>query len=277
MTPTLTPGMAYLQVAETPPNLEQVQWNSAPVRYKQYAHAPVTHLSDVAPDIRTALRETAGLSRQRFYASASSDLETNLDAWRAPLAETLDLMRVVPSGGALYPYELYLIVQGDDTLRDGLYHHNPLGDSLELLETGGVGARLMDALGANDLARFTLVVTCCFSRNSFKYGDFGTASATGWLMVVARCSSLRSICGRSTEGCSRAMTDASRIVVPNLAARRTAAASAKIATSSNRPSLRSITIDASKSDTTNARTSTKPSSPSPASKSATTDSRNLKP
>jgi SagB-type dehydrogenase family enzyme len=173
VTLTLTPGIAYLPVAESPPNLEQVQWNSAPARYKMYDHAPRIDLSAVAPGIRTVLRETAGLSRQRFHAGSAGDLETNLDTWRAPSPEAPDLMRVVPSGGALYPYELYLFVHGDDTLRDGLYHHNPLGDSLEVLEAGGGGGRLMRALGTGALARYTLVATCCFSRNSFKYGDFG--------------------------------------------------------------------------------------------------------
>jgi SagB-type dehydrogenase family enzyme len=164
MTLTQTPGMAYLPIGEAPPNLEKVQWNSAPVRHKRYDHAP---------SIRTFLRETAGLSRQRFYASAAKEVETNLESWRAPTPEAPDLMRVVPSGGALYPYELYLVVHSDDTLSDGLYHHDTLGDSLERLEETGVAERLAHALGANDLARYTLVVTCCFSRNSFKYGDFG--------------------------------------------------------------------------------------------------------
>jgi SagB-type dehydrogenase family enzyme len=173
MTLTQTAGMDYLQIGEAPPNLEHVQWNTAPARYKHYDHAPKIQLSDAAPSLRTFLRETAGLSRQRFYASTSSDHETNLESWSAPSPEPLDLMRVVPSGGALYPYEIYLIVHEDDDLENGSYHHDSLGDNLERLEGSDVGARLAGALGSMHVARHTLIVTCCFARNSFKYGDFG--------------------------------------------------------------------------------------------------------
>jgi SagB-type dehydrogenase family enzyme len=81
-------------------------------------------------------------------------------------------MRAVPSGGALYPLELYVVALRVARLRTGLYHFDPLRRTLELLR----------ATEAREVAPLTaypelvvpsaaiLVVTAMFWRTRFKYG-----------------------------------------------------------------------------------------------------------
>jgi SagB-type dehydrogenase family enzyme len=80
-------------------------------------------------------------------------------------------LRAVPSGGALYPLELYVLAQRVDGLAGGLYHYDPWRHALECLP-----ARADYAVG--DLTAYPellepsaalLVVTAVFWRTRFKY------------------------------------------------------------------------------------------------------------
>jgi SagB-type dehydrogenase family enzyme len=82
-------------------------------------------------------------------------------------------LRAVPSGGALYPLELYVAALRIDGLEAGLYHFDPLLGSLEVVRIG---------LEADELAVLStypeIVVSCSalvlvaavFGRTRFKYG-----------------------------------------------------------------------------------------------------------
>ncbi len=85
-------------------------------------------------------------------------------------------LRAVPSGGALYPLELYVAVLRVDGLEAGLYHFDPLLRSLEIVRIG---------LGADQVAVLStypeivsscsalLLVAAVFGRTRFKYGQRG--------------------------------------------------------------------------------------------------------
>ena len=45
-------------------------------------------------------------------------------------------LRMVPSAGALYPLELYLVLQRVETIDDGLYHYNVRDHALVPLRAG---------------------------------------------------------------------------------------------------------------------------------------------
>jgi SagB-type dehydrogenase family enzyme len=80
-------------------------------------------------------------------------------------------VRAAPSGGALYPLELTVAARCVDGLPPGLYHFDPLGDTLEQLRTGTVpiaaATPFTDAAGG---AAAVIVVSGVFWRSRFKYG-----------------------------------------------------------------------------------------------------------
>jgi SagB-type dehydrogenase family enzyme len=80
-------------------------------------------------------------------------------------------LRAAPSGGALYPLELTVVARRVADLEPGLYHFDPLDDSLEGLRTG-----LLPVAAATPFAEITaaaaavIVVSAVFWRSRFKYG-----------------------------------------------------------------------------------------------------------
>jgi SagB-type dehydrogenase family enzyme len=84
--------------------------------------------------------------------------------------------RNVPSGGALYPLEVYLHARSIDDLEPGLYHYDPEAGELAVLRTGDEAERIAGFLFQSDLARSAaaaLFVSAVFFRSTFKYGDRG--------------------------------------------------------------------------------------------------------
>ena len=86
-----------------------------------------------------------------------------------------EMRRPVPSAGALYPLELYVLAQAVAGLEPGVYHYNPFRHGLSLL--GPVDRRAVrEALadpGIADAAAAIVVVTGVFWRSRFKYGQRG--------------------------------------------------------------------------------------------------------
>ena len=87
-------------------------------------------------------------------------------------AHTLPL-RAVPSGGALYPLELYVAALHVDGLEPGLYHFDPLRAGLETVRVG------IDAPEVAALSTYPEIVSGCaalllvaavLGRSRFKYG-----------------------------------------------------------------------------------------------------------
>ena len=84
--------------------------------------------------------------------------------------------RAAPSGGALYPVEIYVVVSNVDTIADGLYHFQVSDSSLEMIRKGNLDKQLhlaaneQEAVGSSAL---TLVLTARFNRSTTKYGDRG--------------------------------------------------------------------------------------------------------
>jgi SagB-type dehydrogenase family enzyme len=80
-------------------------------------------------------------------------------------------LRSVPSGGALYPLELYVAAPAVEGLAPGLYHFDPLRSVLELL-VSGVRERLGPLSAYPELlepAAAVIFVTGVFWRSRFKY------------------------------------------------------------------------------------------------------------
>jgi SagB-type dehydrogenase family enzyme len=84
--------------------------------------------------------------------------------------------RTVPSGGALYPLDLFFHSTHVDGLEAGLYHFDPTRHELAFLRYGDESRRLAEALVQRNLALDTALlvfISAAFERSIFKYGDRG--------------------------------------------------------------------------------------------------------
>ena len=82
-------------------------------------------------------------------------------------------LRAVPSGGALYPLELYAGVVRVDDLEPGLYHFDPLWPGLEVLRSSLAADELATLSTYPEIASSCSViifVAAIFGRARFKYG-----------------------------------------------------------------------------------------------------------
>lgn len=82
-------------------------------------------------------------------------------------------LRAAPSGGALYPLELYALASRVDSLRPGLYHFDPLECDLEVVRGPAAREDLLRSMIFRDVAEQAaalVVVTAMFWRTRFKYG-----------------------------------------------------------------------------------------------------------
>jgi SagB-type dehydrogenase family enzyme len=84
--------------------------------------------------------------------------------------------RGVPSGGALYPLEVYLHAARVDGLAPGLYHLDPEDRSLDVLRFGDESDDIASFMVQPELFRqaaATVFVSAVFVRSVFKYSDRG--------------------------------------------------------------------------------------------------------
>lgn len=83
--------------------------------------------------------------------------------------------RTVPSAGALYPVEAYVVCGGFEDLPAGVYHFEPLTFSLQPLRDGDWRGRLGEAAADPELAAapLTVVLTGVPWRTMWKYGERG--------------------------------------------------------------------------------------------------------
>lgn len=87
------------------------------------------------------------------------------------------LERPVPSGGGLYPLELYIIVQTMNGLESGIYHYVPLGHFLETIQEVKLPTLLTSELYLGQpyltTASIIIVMTAIVERSMWKYEDRG--------------------------------------------------------------------------------------------------------
>ncbi|SEI20834.1 SagB-type dehydrogenase domain-containing protein [Rhizobium tibeticum] len=82
--------------------------------------------------------------------------------------------RTYPSGGGLYPLEIYPIILNVEGVEEGVYHFDVRNQCINCLESGDVRTKVKEAyLGEKMLekAAVCFFVTAIFKRTSFKYGE----------------------------------------------------------------------------------------------------------
>ena len=85
------------------------------------------------------------------------------------------LVRAAPSGGALFPIEVYLLARNVAVLAPGIYHFNPVANCLEQIAAKDPSAELVRLTYSQELSKAALVValTGVSIKNRVKYGERG--------------------------------------------------------------------------------------------------------
>lgn len=85
-------------------------------------------------------------------------------------------LRSAPSAGALYPFELYVIVNNVQDLPRGIYHYSMLNHAVEFIKPGDFRNRITNAGLKQEMlgdAAVTFVLSAIFDRTRHKYGERG--------------------------------------------------------------------------------------------------------
>lgn len=164
-----------------PPDLE-VDWEDGPLPYKLYRDLPSVPLcseipltleerkAGVKPDLQEAghflwyVYGLARVSQTVFIPDVMDHSQSLMQSYR----------RFAPSGGALYPSELYVYLKIED-LPEGVYHYDAAHHRLVLLRQGNYDSYLARMLGdrCDASACFGFVfVSIMFWKNFFKYDNF---------------------------------------------------------------------------------------------------------
>ncbi|RJS61328.1 SagB family peptide dehydrogenase [Bacillus sp. PK3_68] len=184
------------------PNWE-VDWEDAPLAYKLYRGLPVIPLSAEVPltlirgepPVRLDLNKVGHFLWYVFGFTQLSQSVSPMDSTEQGSYPLQSYRRFAPSGGALYPNELYVYLKIEG-IPDGVYHYDVAHHSLALLREGNFDSYLARALGNRcDISScFGVVfVSTMFWKNFFKYNNFAyrlqgldAGVLIGQLMEVAK-------------------------------------------------------------------------------------------
>jgi SagB-type dehydrogenase family enzyme len=154
-------------------------------RVKLYADAPKVPLPDDLPLASTSVDDVLDArSSARSFGPGAVDITELTKVLVSGCGVTRDNedndfprpFRRSPSGGALYPLEIYLHAARVDGLAPGLYHYDPEDLELDVLYRGDQSDRMAQYMIQPELFRqaaATLLFSAVFVRSVFKYGDRG--------------------------------------------------------------------------------------------------------
>lgn len=182
------PGRDYVHRGVLPPDLHDIDWQSAPSPFKLYRecqkmsldnqtpaqHAPGTRGSLSVEQIGQLLQGTYGLTRERRMRISEV---RRLNGGFAPahmFSMAVSYLRPVPSGGGLFPCELYLLIGPEQSPPAGIYHYDPLHHALDILRERDYSFALSACLAqpGERPSELALLLSCMFWKDAFKYGEF---------------------------------------------------------------------------------------------------------
>lgn len=188
----LSPGRRYVPVAETHVGITSLDKKTAPGPFKIYKNCEQIALSYEAAEATPGasdqtivsipfgkiLADIYGLTRR--YRHVSDMAHSSVPSTDVLAEDTIHqlgylLRRPVPSGGGLFPCELYLLVDQHPSLPAGLYHYDSAHHALDILRRGSHAAHLHHALARSyeeAPISFAFILTSCFWKNGCKYQDF---------------------------------------------------------------------------------------------------------
>jgi SagB-type dehydrogenase family enzyme len=111
-----------------------------------------------------SLNEISVLMRNTYGITGRQTLQYNIE----------QILRAVPSGGALYPLELYVASFDVEGLEPGVYHYNVQKHSLEHVKSGQFRAELGRAFFYEEMFKKVsaqVIITGVLKRSYLKYGE----------------------------------------------------------------------------------------------------------
>lgn len=119
-------------------------------------------------------RSVRNYSKKQITLSQLSQL---LHAAQGVTGKTYEqLLRTVPSAGALYPFEIYVIANNVQDVDKGIYHYAVPDHALELIKHGDFRKKITNAGLKQEMlgdAGVTFVLAAVFDRTRHKYGERG--------------------------------------------------------------------------------------------------------
>ncbi len=155
----------------------RLDWASKPTPYKRYPSALKVPLS--APQTEGGVTVWDAMRQRRSVRRFGDDPLREVDLsqllWAAQgITQTARNhgLRTVPSAGALYPVETYLVVHTVEGIEPGVYHYDVKAHELEQLKTGDFRIEITRAALDQEIAYLADVVfvwTAVFGRSKWKY------------------------------------------------------------------------------------------------------------
>jgi SagB-type dehydrogenase family enzyme len=177
-------GFTYQQETKYHPekmSARTLDWDNRPALYKEYGDAERVELPD--PESRpAALFHNVIIGRKSVRKYWEKPLSTEQLSYLLWVCAGIRgekkgyAFRLVPSAGALYPLEMYCLVNDVKTIKPGLYHYNVKGHWLEMLKQGNLGDELSDAALGQEMCReapLLVIWTGIFRRSTWKYEERG--------------------------------------------------------------------------------------------------------
>lgn len=191
----------HFHIDELSPPDWNVDWEDAPLPYKLYRGVPTVSLPSEVP-LTLGRQNTCDNPDFRaigpflwYVYGLSQTSQSVMESTGNALGFTQMVQRFVPSGGALYPNEVYVYLKIKDTPR-GVYHYDAAHHRLFLLREGNYDSYLTRALDSEGDIRHcfaTVFVSTMFWKNVFKYNQFAyrlqgldTGVLIGQLLEVAK-------------------------------------------------------------------------------------------
>lgn len=125
-------------------------------------------MGQMLADIYGLTRQSHVIKEEGPFFQAPSSQRTSTSAFHQAL------LRPVPSGGALFPGELYMLVGSGRAFPAGLYHYDAAHHALDILRQGDYSQLLQASLAhpGDALPSYTFFWSCFFWKDGFKYGAF---------------------------------------------------------------------------------------------------------
>ncbi len=161
--------------------IHRLAWNSKPTLYKEYPETQKIELPSFEPTHAPSLDQTLKQRKsiRDFQARPISKDQLSYLLWASTGIQRIKAgyeYRTVPSAGALYPIETYVIVNDVRNLDAGVYHYSIQAHQLEQLKQGNFRHDIaMAALGQGmcGAAAVVFVWSAVFARCKWKYGQRG--------------------------------------------------------------------------------------------------------
>ena len=157
-----------------------LKWESQPPLYKKYPKAKKFKLPKPVYEglsLEEALRARRSIRGYSDKLASLNVLSQLLFAAQGITGQDGDLMlRTAPSAGALYPIEIYIVVNNVAGLERGIYHYAVTDHSLELVQKGDFRKKItgcaldQEMAGESDV---TFILTAIFRRVTWKYEERG--------------------------------------------------------------------------------------------------------